>query len=1335
MPSQIPDSPARPHPEKTFWRRLRAWVLWGAIGGFCAFAGFTLVLRYLIWPELPRYTSEIEAKASQALGLPVTIGRLEARWSGWRPALTLENLRLEAPRDRAIQDDNAGLSLERVEAVLSWRSLFSFWRGEPVFSLLVLERPALRIQRAADGTIRVAGIVTASGDGNDRGLDWLLMQRRIRIRDARIVWEDQQRSAPELTLEHVHLEFVNQGARHRFGLSARPPQSGAEQLELRGDLVGTAADAPADWRGKLYGHLARVDLAFWRAWVDYPLELAQGYGSLRFWLDKPDRAWKWRSTADLALSDTRLRLRPELPELALRQLSGRIAFSHAPGQLKLSTRKLALTPRNGAALAPINLALDWQGKEGESALEGGGKFSANTLDLDALTRLAASLPLTTELRQGLQEYAPRGQVNDVKLRWHRENGARRYQFAANFSGLGVKAVGAYPGMRNFSGAVEATERGGNLTLESGKASLFLPQVFAEAEIPLEKLDARIDWKFSTRVTTGANATKTLTKTTAAPEETSVTFRRLTFRSPHADGKFSGTWQARAGSPGHVDLEGNLTRAQATAVWRYLPKRGIHAAVPAWLKAALLAGNADAVSLRLKGDLAHFPFRDPRQGIFRITAKAHDVTLRYAPGWPEISGIEAELAFGAGMEIRATQGMISGTHLGKTTASLPDFAVHAPTLKITGETRGETAHFLEFIRHSPVASHIDHLTDTLRTQGSGQLELNLEIPLKQPDATQTQGRYTLANNQVHFLPGLPAAEAVRGEIAFTRTGLTIPALSGQFLGMPMRLSGSTEQGTTRLKAEGGLTAEAARRAFQQSAPPALLAALSGRSTWQADIAFGAHPEFSLTSSLQGLALALPEPFAKRADEILSLQLRKNPLPSEGRARRERLALTLGDRLQGEAQMRSEGATTTLERGSFGIGEAPRPLPERGILLSLRAPRLDVDAWRRIFSASSQTGQMPALPLTRLLLDTETLTVFGRNFSDVTLNLTPRVMTENKAPSNWRALIAAKEALGELNWDDSGKGRLIADLKRLHLPAENSRAGTSAPAAATPALTEESLPALSVRVEDFRVGTRALGRLEVEAENLAGNLPGSNMERWRLRRIALENPDARLSGDGMWNSDRRSGSSHTQLTFTLEAQNAGKLLGRLGYADMLKDGKAKLSGTLDWSGSPVHFDVPSLTGTLTVSAEKGTFSQMEPGVGKLLGLLSLSSLNRRLSLDFRDVLGQGLAFDSIKADLTIANGLLKTQKELILLGSIGEVRMRGEANMRTETQNLDVTVTPEIGGAASVGVAFAINPAAGAATLLAQKLLKDPLSKAFRLHYHITGSWNAPIVEKTGAQNAP
>jgi uncharacterized protein (TIGR02099 family) len=1301
-------------------------ALWGVIGGFCAFAGLTLALRYLVWPELPRYIPEIEARASQALGLPVTIGRLEAYWSGLRPALILENLRLDAPLDRATPDDSAGLSLERVEAVLSWRSLFSFWRGAPVFSLLVLERPALRIQRAADGTILVAGIAAAAGSRDDRSLDWLLLQRRIRIRDARIVWEDHQRSAPALALENVHLEFVNQGARHRFGLSARPPHPGAERLELRGDLVGTAADAPADWRGKLYGHLARVDLAFWRAWVDYPVELAQGYGSLRFWLEKRDKDWNWRGTADLALSEPRLRLRQELPELALRQLSGRISLSHAPGQLKLSTRKLALTPRDGAALAPLNLSLDWQGKQGESALEGGGRFSANTLDLGALTRLAASLPLAAELRKGLQQYAPRGQVNDVKLRWHKENGQRRYQFAANFSGLGVKAVGALPGMRNFSGTVDATERGGSLTLESGKAALFLPQVFAEAEIPLDKLDARVDWKLPALSTPDGGT----------PEEVSVTFRRLAFRSPHADGKLSGIWRARAGSPGLIDLEGSLSRAQATAVWRYLPK-SVHTEVPAWLKAALLAGYADAASLRLKGDLAHFPFRDPRQGIFRITAKARDVTLRYAPGWPEISGIEAELAFGAGMEIRATRGVISGARLGKTTVSLPDFAVQEPTLNITGEAEGETSRFLEFITRSPVAAHIDHLTDTLRAQGTGQLRLNLEIPLDQPDATRTQGRYTLANNRVHFLPGLPAAESVRGEIAFTRTGLAIPVLSGKFLGAPIHLSGNTEQGVTRLKARGGLTAEAARQAFRQSAPPTLLAALSGKSTWQADIAFGARREFSLTSSLQGLALNLPEPFAKRADESLPLRLDKNMLPPIGAAQRERFALTLGNRLQGEVQMRNEGATSILERGSFGIGEAPRPLPDRGILLSLRAPSLNLDAWRHVLDDAPQTGKTPALPLARVLLDTETLTVFGRNFSDVTLSLTPRVTADDKAPSSWRTLIAAKEALGELTWDDRGKGRLIAELKRLHLPAGNSEGETNAPAAATAhPPTEESLPALWVRVEDFRVGARALGRLEVEAENLVGNRPDNpSIERWRLSRIVLENPDAQLSGNGSWDFDRRNGGSHTQLTFTLASQNAGKLLGRLGYADMLKDGKAKLFGTLSWAGSPVHFDVPSLTGTLAVSAQKGTFSQMEPGVGKLLGLLSLSSLSRRLSLDFRDVLGQGLAFDSIEADLVIAGGLLKTQGELILLGPVGEVRMQGEANMRAETQNLDVTVTPEIGGAASVGVAFAVNPVVGATTLLAQKLLKNPLSKVFRLHYHITGNWNAPIVEKTGTQDAP
>ena len=70
-------------------------------------------------------------------------------------------------------------------------------------------------------------------------------------------------------------------------------------------------------------------------------------------------------------------------------------------------------------------------------------------------------------------------------------------------------------------------------------------------------------------------------------------------------------------------------------------------------------------------------------------------------------------------------------------------------------------------------------------------------------------------------------------------------------------------------------------------------------------------------------------------------------------------------------------------------------------------------------------------------------------------------------------------------------------------------------------------------------------------------------------------------------------------------------------------------------------PSLGGSFNVSMGRGQFLQAEPGVAKLLGVLSLQALPRRLLLDFRDVFSAGFTFDTIRGDVLIQQGIASTR----------------------------------------------------------------------------------------------
>ncbi|MGZ8264673.1 MAG: YhdP family protein, partial [Burkholderiales bacterium] len=174
-------------------------------------------------------------------------------------------------------------------------------------------------------------------------------------------------------------------------------------------------------------------------------------------------------------------------------------------------------------------------------------------------------------------------------------------------------------------------------------------------------------------------------------------------------------------------------------------------------------------------------------------------------------------------------------------------------------------------------------------------------------------------------------------------------------------------------------------------------------------------------------------------------------------------------------------------------------------------------------------------------------------------------------------------------------------------------------------------------------------------------------------------------------------------------------------------AKIEGQLSWSGSPLEFDYPTLAGQLVVDASNGQFVKLEPGLGKLLGVLSLQALPRRLTLDFRDVFSEGLAFDSIIGSLKIDRGIAVTDNFRIQ-GPSARVVMAGEVDLVRETQKMRVRVTPHISDSVSIAGALIGGPVAGVAAFIAQKVLKDPLEQLVSFEYNVTGNWADPQVAK-------
>ena len=325
--------------------------------------------------------------------------------------------------------------------------------------------------------------------------------------------------------------------------------------------------------------------------------------------------------------------------------------------------------------------------------------------------------------------------------------------------------------------------------------------------------------------------------------------------------------------------------------------------------------------------------------------------------------------------------------------------------------------------------------------------------------------------------------------------------------------------------------------------------------------------------------------------------------------------------------------------------------------------------------------------------------------------------------YAANVVSDGATGFVGWrpatDPQAPGQITARLSRLVITARREKE-VIAVLRAPP----KQIPSLEVSVEQFELSNMKLGQLDLVAQNTGSGASGT----WRLRRLDITNPDMKLASTGEWGPAPAGGNRRMQLKFAIDAADGGAALTRIGYPASLSSGTGRIEGDVQWLGSPLDIDYPTLAGRMNIAIDNGRFLKVDPGnAARLLALLSLQSIGRTLAADGGSQFAEGFAFTSIRADATIDRGILKTDN-FRMNGASAAVLMSGSLDLGKETQQLSIVVLPVIDASTAALAVGVVNPVLGLGTFLAQFVLRDPLSRAFALQYDVTGSWTDPTITR-------
>ncbi len=1272
---------------KRRWAKTAFWSLFATIVVTLA---LLLTAARALFPYVDDYRQEIEAWASEQFGQALSIGELDARWRYTYPEVIF--------RQVSLLDDQGEVLSTLPELILRLDVAELLFNQQISFAHLSLALDKLTLQRDPQGKITLLEFQAPTtsdpdeSENTDQLLEWLLKQGSLNIRVADLAWIDQA-AALDYHFQDVDFSLNNDGNHHQLSGMIQLPFAMGATLELAIDMVGNPLH-DTDWQGQAYLSGQSISLAHWLLEQPfYGQQVIDGHLDFTLWSE-------WKNgvlnslQGELALENVALASTEGGESRHFEDFNTQLEWQRTEGGWQIALNELMLSYQQHR-WSPANHVLRIEaGDERRLALQSDYLHLA---DIDDFVNYLGLL--SSENQAILTTLQPQGELVNVEVQYP-ETG--QYHIAAGLRKLSLSPWEQLPGVKQASGQLLIQPEWGRLQLDITEGAVFeWPKLFRDP-VSIEQLQGEFSWS-------------------QQGDTWSLNSNGFSLSNQHLSLEGAINLLLPADESPFLDLALDFKRGNLAYTSRYLPILLLPDSVISWLDQGIVAGELLDGGMIYHGALNDFPFSDA-SGQFEVSFNVTDGHIVPYKGWLPISDIDASVSFqGADMLIEAKQGAALNSHIQQCRVAIDGLGADNNSLSISGDMLAESPDIFEYLLNSPVAGSVDFLS-IFQAHGKSQVALALEIPLSSDGVFSFDATGQLTDNGLDILPADLSLKRLNGTLHVSMAGLEIEQINGLLYGEPIEISAKILDqipgGATQIQAITSLSGEMLSQHFDLSLFSSLM---SGTGSLSAEVFLPYHPALAqrvssvqLESTLEGVALALPGTLGKQPEE----------------QRKVAVELQLSEERPVLAKINYDGGVSALLsfeqprlRGEVLLGEAqPLQLPEQpGLTISGELSEFSLSELLTLLpKPPKQSADEPGL-LHGLNLSVAELELFGQQWQSVKL-------TATRTDWQWLINIDSPQAKGRIQLSEQGpRERVIADMAHLHLSkqADAEASDDSDSDAATPLPFDmRKLPPLHIQVQQFSYDNVQLGAMTLNSHWADS--------RYQLEELLLHPDSAKLSLQGHWDPDP-SPLGESNMNLWLDSNNIGRTISGLGYAGTIKNGEGSVNAAIQWPGGFGEFGVENINGKIEFKFEDGQILDVEPGAGRILGLLSLQMLPRRLLFDFSDLFGKGFSFDEIRGHYEMDSGIAKTDN-LTMLGASARVDMLGTVDLGKREYDQRLIVTPFVTGTLPMltyltGVA---TPQIAAVIFLAQKVFQDDLEKMAQFEYHVSGPWDNPNVVKVGEE---
>ncbi|GAA5316990.1 MAG: YhdP family protein [Candidatus Pelagadaptatus aseana] len=1265
-------------------------------------------------PMVSENKASIEAYFSERIGGHITSETLTLNWSGLLPELRFTQLKLQGP------DNNTVLSVRGAVATLDF--LGSLYNLSPKIWKLHLDGVSMQLTQDDQErwylTVPRDAATDATSSASVTPLDAIFTARDVLLNDVVIRYHFLGGRQHAFNFNEISLQ--NHAGFHRLNAAMDlPEQKNALNLLLEGE------GDPGSWRefsGSAYLQINNYQLRDSVAIASRQIAVSEGVVNTRLnadlWLD-------FVPGEPLILKGTLQAMRPgggkfaALPSWLDTNIWGSLQGAD-DWRLQLQSLQFENDFHTGSG---IDLAIEQRSGDQVTVY-------APELDLGFWAQLAQSSGLLPErLETVFETLQLHGYARDLLVQIPRDQPAE-FSLQANLQDVGANAWKGSPQVSGLKGFLQLDKNSGSVQIDSDDYFLMhYPKVYTE---PFEFYSAQgeVAWQYD--------------------RDANEVFINSGLLKMDGDiGKVRGyflmdTPFVAKSRLSDLTLQIGLQDSKAVNQ-RYLVPYTSPQSLRDWLDSAIQGGDVSQAGFFYRGSVAKGDLNRTMQ----LGLSVENGQLDYSPGWPHLKNFDTELVvddrnlYGA----VAKAGLMGSQLTAAEVSMMPNPSGVGSLLNITGNLRGPAQDLLTVLTETPLQKALGDGFSQWQMQGDMKAQLQLGIPLTagQPGMTQDIA-VTLRDVDLAMQDTGLTVESLSGDLHYSdKAGLAAKQLQGFFWQRPLdavietQVSASDGAKETRIYLMG--EAEMADLANWSRRPEIKFTEGVTSVGGVVSIPFGGAKDkqgpgvrLELGTDLRGVAVNLPEPFAKSDKEAAPLSFRMDIGKAASRYRlnyREQIQTDLlarkGQPLQGEVALLGKPEGDGRD-GLFVTGELAR-LDEKELFEFIDR----YQGYSDDFADGSNTTSGAA---TLLQFDAQVEEfVWGK------VTLDDLVVAGGQVSDGWLFKLENPWFKGDLGLH--GQAPIRVDLDYLHIPdfaddtvpqpgaTDGNSASSQAQVRQEDLLKDldlKQIQAMDVSVREVTLAGGELGQWQFKVRPVDNGVELQDI-RGEVRGARLFGPVKDSGASLLWLAD---GNGHrSRFNGVIEAVELGHVMQQWRQPKLLESKRARMRADLSWQGSPVAMNLVDLYGKVNIDVNKGRFirnsENAESALLRLIGLFNFDSWVRRLQLDFSDVYKSGLAFDKIEGEAIFDQGMLLLERPLVVETPSSELQMGGEINLRKETLDASLVATLPVGGNATTAAAFFAGLPVAASVYLVSKLLDKQIKKLTSISYKIEGPWASPEVE--------